>query len=78
MSNTKEFIENIAKSLVNDPEAVIVREIEGVTATVYELSVASDDMGRVIGKRGRVANALRTLLHVMAAREGKRISLEIV
>jgi predicted RNA-binding protein YlqC (UPF0109 family) len=78
MSNTKEFIEYVAKFLVNDPEAVKVREIEGDTATIYELSVASADMGRVIGKNGRVANAIRTLLHVMAAREGKRISLEIV
>jgi predicted RNA-binding protein YlqC (UPF0109 family) len=78
MSTTKEFIEQIARCLVNEPEAVIVREIQGATATIYELSVASADMGRVIGKGGRVANAIRTLLHVMAAREGKRISLEIV
>jgi predicted RNA-binding protein YlqC (UPF0109 family) len=78
MSNTKEFVETIAKFLVNEPEAVLVREIEGATATIYELSVASDDMGRVIGKGGRVANAMRTLLHVIAAKEGKRISLEIV
>jgi predicted RNA-binding protein YlqC (UPF0109 family) len=78
VSTTKEFIEHVVRSLVNEPEAVIVREIEGATATIYELSVASADMGRVIGKGGRVANAIRTLLHVMAAREGKRISLEIV
>ena len=78
MSTTKEFIEHVVRSLVNEPEAVIVREIEGATATIYELSVASADMGRVIGKGGRVANAIRTLLHVMAAKEGKRISLEIV
>jgi predicted RNA-binding protein YlqC (UPF0109 family) len=78
MSSTKEFIENVAKALVTEPEAVIVREVEGATATIYELSVASTDMGRVIGKGGRVANAIRTLLHVMAARQGKRISLEIV
>lgn len=78
MPNSKELVEHIAKFIVSDPNAVVVREIEGATATIYELSVASDDMGRVIGRQGRVANAMRTLLHVMAVKEGKRISLEIV
>jgi len=78
MSAMKEFVEYMAKSLVNDPDAVVVREIEGASATVYELSVAPDDMGRVIGKQGRVANAMRTLLRVAAVKEGKRVTLEIV
>jgi predicted RNA-binding protein YlqC (UPF0109 family) len=74
----KEFIERISKAIVNDPDAVIVREIEGANSTIYELSVAPDDMGRVIGKQGRVANAMRTLLRVAAVRHGKRVTLEIV
>lgn len=78
MSAMKELVEHMATSLVNDPDAVVVREIEGVSATIYELSVASDDMGRVIGKQGRVANAMRTLLRVAAVKDGKRVTLEIV
>ena len=56
MSGMKELVEFMAKALVNDPDAVVVREIEGASATIYELSVAPEDMGRVIGKQGRVAN----------------------
>jgi predicted RNA-binding protein YlqC (UPF0109 family) len=74
----KELIEVIARSLVEHPDAVVVREISGNSMTILELSVAPDDKGRVIGKQGRVANAIRTLLHVTAAREGKRVSFEIV
>lgn len=78
MSAMKELVEHMARSLVNDPDAVVVRELEGVSATIYELSVAPDDMGRVIGKQGRVANAMRTLLRVAAVQDGKRVTLEIV
>ena len=78
MSDMKELVEYMAKSLVNDPDSVVVREIEGASATIFELSVARDDMGRVIGKHGRVANAMRTLLRVAAVKEGKRVTLEIV
>ncbi|MGF1504631.1 MAG: KH domain-containing protein [Chloroflexi bacterium] len=74
----KELVEYIAKSLVDDPEKVVVREIEGSNSVILELSVAPDDMGRVIGRNGRVANAMRTLLKVMAAKQGKRVNLEIV
>jgi predicted RNA-binding protein YlqC (UPF0109 family) len=78
MSSMKELVEYMAKSVVNDPDSVIVREIEGSSATIFELSVTPDDMGRVIGKQGRVANAMRTLLRVAAVKEGKRVTLEIV
>ncbi|UCC88755.1 MAG: KH domain-containing protein [Anaerolineales bacterium] len=78
MPDIKELVEYMAQSLVNDPEAVVVEEVEGASATIYELSVASNDMGRVIGKQGRVANAMRTLLRVAAVKEGKRVTLEIV
>jgi predicted RNA-binding protein YlqC (UPF0109 family) len=74
----KELIEYMAKALVDDPESVRVQEIEGTSATIYELSVSPEDMGRVIGKGGRVANAMRTLLRAAAARQGRRVTLEIV
>jgi len=76
--NMKELIEYMAKALVDDPDQVRVEEIEGTNATIYELSVAAEDMGRVIGKQGRVANAMRTLLRAAAARQGRRVTLEIV
>ena len=74
----KELVEYIAKSLVDDPAAVEVTEIPGESTIVLELRVAPDDMGRVIGTSGRVANAIRVLLRVQAAKQGKRIMLEIM
>jgi len=74
----KELIEYIAKSLVDHPDQVQVEEVIGARSIIYELSVAPSDMGRVIGKRGRVANAMRSLLRVASARGGKRAILEIV
>jgi predicted RNA-binding protein YlqC (UPF0109 family) len=76
--NLKELIEYMAKALVDDPDQVQVEEIEGTSATIYELRVGAEDMGRVIGKQGRVANAMRTLLRAAAARQGRRVTLEIV
>jgi len=78
MSTTRELVEYIARALVTKPDAVVVREVEGADATILELSVAPEDMGRVIGKQGRVANAMRTLLRVAAVRDGRQITLEIV
>ncbi len=74
----KELVEYIAKSLVDDPSQVTVSEVEGANSLIIELHVASEDMGRVIGRGGRVANAMRTLVRVIAAKEGKRVMLEIV
>lgn len=74
----KELIEYIAKSLVDDPSQVRVDEIEGTTSVVLELHVAPEDMGRIIGRKGRVADAMRTLVKVVAAKQGKRVTLEIV
>lgn len=74
----KELVEYIAKSLVDDPSQVAVTEIQGATSIILELTVAPEDMGRVIGRSGRVANAIRTLLRVIAAKQGKRVTLEIV
>lgn len=74
----KELIEYIAKALVDNPDQVEVNEIQGSTSVILELRVAPEDMGRVIGRNGRVANAMRTLLRVLAAKQGKRVTLEIV
>jgi hypothetical protein len=74
----KELIEYIAKSLVDEPAEVSVTEIEGASAVIMELRVAPGDMGRVIGRGGKVANAMRTLLRVVAAKQGKRATLEII
>jgi predicted RNA-binding protein YlqC (UPF0109 family) len=74
----RELVEYIAKSLVDDPAAVQVDVQEDQEGTVIELHVAEQDMGKVIGRNGSVAKAIRTLLKVMSAREGESISLEIV
>ena len=74
----KELIEYIAKSIVTMPEAVKVTEEVNENGFILKLEVAPEDRGRVIGKQGRVAQAMRTLLRVIAVREGKRIQLEIM
>jgi uncharacterized protein len=74
----KDLVEFMAKALVDDPSQVKVDESEGMDGVVLELHVAPGDMGRVIGKGGRVANAMRTLVRVAAVRQGKRVTLEIV
>ncbi|MEP0804492.1 MAG: KH domain-containing protein [Chloroflexota bacterium] len=74
----KELIEYIAKSLVDHPEEVQVREMGNGSRIRLELSVAKDDMGRVIGKGGKVANSIRMLLRVAAEREGKQVTLDVV
>jgi predicted RNA-binding protein YlqC (UPF0109 family) len=74
----KELVEYVAKSLVDDPEAVTVDVVEGQDGTVIELRVAEADMGKVIGRNGSVAKALRTLLKVTSARNGEPVTLEIL
>ena len=74
----KDLVEYVAKSLVDDPDAVTVEVVEEDGATVIELHVAEDDMGKVIGRNGSVAKALRTLLKVIAARDGEPVQLEIL
>jgi len=76
--SAKELVEYVARSLVDDPEAVQVTEVQDEEGTVIELHVAEDDMGKVIGRNGSVAKALRTLLKVTAARDGESVSLEIL
>ena len=74
----KELVEYVARSLVDDPDAVSVEVVRDADGTVLELHVAEDDMGKVIGRNGSVAKALRTLLKVTSARTGEPVSLEIV
>lgn len=72
------LIDFIARSLVDDPTQVEIHHYQRGSTVTYELTVAKEDMGRVIGKRGRVATAMRALLKVAAAREGERVSLDII
>ena len=74
----KDLIEYIAKSLVDDPGAVSVTEAEGEKSTILALRVAEEDIGKVIGKYGRIAQALRTVLSASSSKSGKRYSLEIM
>jgi predicted RNA-binding protein YlqC (UPF0109 family) len=74
----KDLIEFIARSLVNDPSQVEVNQVQRGSSAEISLSVAKEDMGRIFGKKGRVANATRALLRVAAAREGKRVTLDIL
>jgi predicted RNA-binding protein YlqC (UPF0109 family) len=74
----KELVEFIVKKLVDKPDSVSVTEISGEQATIVELRVATEDLGKVIGKEGRTARAIRTLLHAAATKERKRAVLEIL
>jgi len=78
MGDLKELTAHMARAVVSNPDEVRVEEVEGASMIVLELSVNSEDMGRVIGKEGRVANAMRTLLRTSAAKDGKRVNLEII
>jgi predicted RNA-binding protein YlqC (UPF0109 family) len=74
----KELVEYIARSLVDQPDDVVVNMIEGEKSTILELKVADDDIGKVIGKHGRIAKAVRTILSAASNQSGKRFVLEIL
>ena len=74
----KDLVEYIAKSLVDDPSAVNIAVVEGEKSTILELRVAAGDIGKVIGKHGRIAKAMRTVLQAAAAKSGKHTVLEIL
>jgi len=74
----KDLVEMIAKALVDHPEAVEVNEIEGERSVILELKVAPEDMGKVIGKQGRIAKAIRTVVKAAETRENKRVVVEIL
>lgn len=74
----KELVEMLAKHLVNKPEAVEVKETQGDTASVLELRVAVEDLGRIIGKQGRTAKSIRTIVNAAASRVNRKVVLEII
>jgi predicted RNA-binding protein YlqC (UPF0109 family) len=74
----KDFIGFIVKSLVDNPDEVNIKEVEGSRTTVFELRVGPGDLGKVIGKQGQTAKSIRTLLAAVSARQGKRAVLEIL
>lgn len=74
----KELLEILAKSLVDNPDAVQVKEVAGEQSIILELKVAPEDMGKVIGKQGRIAKAIRTVVKAAAIKENKRVVVEII
>ncbi len=74
----KEVLEIIAKALVDSPDEVSVNEIDGEKSVILELRVAEKDMGKVIGKQGRIAKAIRTVVKAAASRESKHVTVEII
>jgi len=74
----KELVSFMVKSLVDNPEKVVVNKVEGEKSTILELSVDGSDIGKIIGKHGRVAKAIRTLINASSAKAGKRVVLEIL
>ncbi len=74
----KTLVEYIVKALVDKPESVNLRTVDGEKTTIIELKVSNEDIGKVIGKQGRIARAIRTILAAVASKAGKRINLEIL
>jgi len=74
----KELVEFIAHALVDNPDQVQVTEVDGERSNIIELRVAPEDMGKVIGKQGKIAQSIRTLTKATAAKEGKRVTVEIM
>ena len=74
----QDLVEYIVKALVDNPEEVRVNRIEGETVIIFEVQVASEDLGKIIGRQGRIANALRTLVKAAASRQGKKATVEIL
>jgi uncharacterized protein len=77
-NGVRTLVEDIAKALVDAPEGVVVKELAGEHATVFELRVAEGDLGKVIGKQGRTARSIRTLLGAVGTKLNRRFSLEIL
>ena len=76
--NYRELVDYMVKSLVDNPDQVEIREIEGEKSTILELKVMKEDIGKVIGKHGRIARAIRTIINASATKTGKRVVLEIL
>ena len=78
MINNREIIETIILNLVDNKEAVSVNEVQGEKSIVYEVKVAEEDMGKVIGKQGRLAKSIRTVVKSVGARENRKVSVEFI
>jgi uncharacterized protein len=74
----KELVELITKALVDYPEEVIIKETAGESIIILEIKVLQEDIGKVIGKEGRIANAIRTVVKAAAAKQGKKVTVEII
>lgn len=74
----KEILETIIRNLVSDTDAISINEIQGEKSVVYEVKVAEQDMGKVIGKDGKVAKSIRTIMKSVAAKEEKRVTVEFI
>ena len=74
----KESLETIITSLVNEPSQVSINQVDGEKSIVFEVKVADSDMGKVIGREGRIAKAIRTIIKALAAKEGKKVSVEFI
>ena len=74
----KESLEAIIISLVNEPSEVSINQVDGDKSIVFEVKVADGDMGKVIGREGRIAKAIRTIMKALAAKEGKKVSIEFI
>jgi len=78
MNNTKELLEYIVKMIVDRPDEVDIREIPGERVVIYEVRVSKEDVGKVIGKQGRTAKAIRTILAAISLKRGKKVVVEIL
>ncbi|MDT7879698.1 MAG: KH domain-containing protein [candidate division WOR-3 bacterium] len=78
MNNTKELLEYIVKMIVDRPDEVDIREIPGERVVIYEVRVSKEDVGKVIGKQGRTAKAIRTILAAVSLKRGKKVVVEIL
>ena len=74
----KDALETIITGLVNDPSSVSINEVDGEKAIIFEVKVAESDMGKVIGREGRIAKAIRTIMKSLAAKEGKKVNVEFI
>lgn len=74
----KDSLEAIITSLVNDPSSVSINEVDGEKAIIFEVKVANSDMGRVIGREGKMAKAIRTIMKALAIKEGKKVNVEFI
>ncbi len=78
MNSSKELLENIVKLIVDKPDHVEIREIPGERVIIYEVRVSKEDLGKVIGRQGRTAKAIRTILAAVSLKKGKKIVVEIL